>query len=173
MGRKKRIKNRGTEEKRVDINSVKKASATTSADLRASSLASSCWFYRLQERLRQDGWYIEWTDATQAGHAWEDMPYTHQEGPYKGEEIDRDKCLISYLSDDLMSEIAARNCFDVSPESVGGNRFMFDPDRDARKNIDAILHIFQECGCRISYSRRSDEVLIEWNIGGRCVREKN
>ena len=58
-----------------------------------------CGFYRLQTRLRAEGWYFECTDATAGGHAWEDMPMNHQEGPFKGMAIDLSKCLISFLQD--------------------------------------------------------------------------
>jgi len=36
--------------------------------------SGKCGFYRLQERLRRDGWYVEWAGASQFSHAWEDMP---------------------------------------------------------------------------------------------------
>ena len=52
-------------------------------------------FYLLQERLREEGWYVEWAAASQGGHFWEDMPFSHQVGPFAGMEIDADKCLFS------------------------------------------------------------------------------
>ena len=53
-------------------------------------------FYELQSRLRQLGWYFEWTYADQANHMWEDMPSCHEDGPFKGDWIDHAKTLVSY-----------------------------------------------------------------------------
>jgi hypothetical protein len=159
-----RNKNQTRNKNEADPNSVNKGFSESGIGLRASLPTSPCGFYRLQQRLREEGWYIEWTEATQAGHAWEDMDVFHQAGPYKGHEVDFDKCLISYIGDDLMREIAARKISSVSPESFGGNWFMFDPDGCAVENIKAITSIFEECGCRVREAARADEIWIEWDV---------
>jgi hypothetical protein len=58
-----------------------------------------CGFYRLQQRLRKEGWYIEWTGAEQLGHAWVDKPFVHPEGPFQGIKIDDAKCLLCCIGD--------------------------------------------------------------------------
>jgi hypothetical protein len=65
-------------------------------DLPASQ---KCGFYRLQQRLRQEGWYIEWTGAQQLSHAWVDKPVYHHEGPFEGTEIDDTKVLVCCVGD--------------------------------------------------------------------------
>jgi hypothetical protein len=56
-----------------------------------------CGFYKLQKVLREKGWYIEWTEASQGNHAWEDMPLDHEEGPFEGVKIDESKCLLTFV----------------------------------------------------------------------------
>lgn len=56
-------------------------------------------FYELQSRLRQLGWYFESTYAFQENHMWEDMPSCHEDGPFKGDDIDDAKTLVSYTGE--------------------------------------------------------------------------
>jgi hypothetical protein len=80
---------------------MKKENSESSARSRKTDLSvpEECGFYRLQKRLRDDGWYVEWTDEGQLMHAWEDMPGMHSEGPFKGMPIDDTKCLLSCVGD--------------------------------------------------------------------------
>lgn len=48
------------------------------------SKSMRCGFYRLQERLREEGWYVEFSKQSQGADAWESMPWIHQEGPFSG-----------------------------------------------------------------------------------------
>ena len=56
-----------------------------------------CGFYKLQKALREEGWYVEWKEASQGSHVWEDMPISHQEGPFEGINIDEGKCLLAFI----------------------------------------------------------------------------
>jgi hypothetical protein len=60
-----------------------------------------CGFYKLQDRLREEGWYLEWSQEVQGADAWEFMPTDHRDGPFKGQPIDEAKCLIA-LAPDLL-----------------------------------------------------------------------
>lgn len=63
------------------------------------SMPEECGFYRLQKRLRDEGWYVEWTDAVLLSHAWVDRPAYHNEGPFEGIEIDDTKCFVCCVGD--------------------------------------------------------------------------
>tara|TARA_B110000285_G_scaffold228077_1_gene290450 strand:- start:1171 stop:1536 length:366 start_codon:yes stop_codon:yes gene_type:complete len=95
-------------------------------------------FYELQSRLRQLGWYFEWTVADQENHIWEDMPSRHEDGPFKGDWIDDAKTLVS-----LTGERRSRQ---KRPKQYSGNDFFFLPE--AEQNVIEILPIIKESGCR-------------------------
>jgi RecJ-like exonuclease len=56
-------------------------------------------FRRLQERLREEGWYVGWNEPCCQSCAWGCLPYEHVEGPHKGEEVDFDKVLFNHSQD--------------------------------------------------------------------------
>lgn len=56
-------------------------------------------FYKLKERLQQEGWYVGWNEPCCQSCAWGCLPFEHEEGPHKGEEVDFDKCLFNYSQD--------------------------------------------------------------------------
>ena len=95
-------------------------------------------FYQLQSRLRQLGWYFEWTYADQENHMWEDMPSCHEDGPFKGDWIDDAKTLVSYTGE--------RRSRQKRPEQYSGNDFYFLAE--AEQNVITILPIIEESGCR-------------------------
>ena len=59
-----------------------------------------CRFYVLQKKLREEGWYVEWSPASDGGDAWVDVPAVHEEGPFEGLEIDQNKCLLAFTNFD-------------------------------------------------------------------------
>jgi len=92
----------------------------------------------LQDRLRELGWYFEWTTAAQENHMWEDMPTHHHDGPFKGDWIDDTKTLVSYTGE--------RRSRQLRPEQYSGNEFIFLPE--AEQNVIEILPIIVDAGCR-------------------------
>ena len=62
-------------------------------------MSAQCSFYEFQKKLRELGWYVEWTYASQESHIWEDMPFEHEVGPFEGEEIHQGKVLVSFTGD--------------------------------------------------------------------------
>jgi len=56
-------------------------------------------FYRLQERLREEGWFVQWGMPCCQTCAWGDIPFEHEEGPFKGESVDLDKVLMNHEQD--------------------------------------------------------------------------
>ena len=178
---------------------IKKKAVANKAIPEKNTIAK-CGFYRLQKRLREAGWYVEWTYALQGGHAWEDMPMRHQEGPHKGLDIDMTKCLISFTGDpfdrleypddmsdeeheewhekidgrlsegdmDGVAELTGHDWVnrlqDASPESWGGNEFMFNGCDEGLANLIEILPLIEECGCSYkNYNPASGDIDIRWD----------
>ena len=65
---------------------------------------------KLFERLRQDGWYCGWGLACCQSCAWDDVPFEHEVGPFKGESIDFDKCLFNHEQDCEMRVLKSVKC---------------------------------------------------------------
>jgi hypothetical protein len=53
----------------------------------------------LFDRLREEGWYCGWGLACCQSCAWDDVPFEHEVGPFKGKDIDFDKCLFNHEQD--------------------------------------------------------------------------
>lgn len=56
-------------------------------------------FRKLQERLTAEGWFVGWNLPCCQSCAWGDLPWKHEEGPHKGEEIDLSKVLFNHSQD--------------------------------------------------------------------------
>ena len=56
-------------------------------------------FRKLQERLREEGWYVGWNEPCCQSCAWSCIPFEHEIGPYKGKEVDLDKVLFNHSQD--------------------------------------------------------------------------
>jgi len=56
-------------------------------------------FRKLQERLREEGWFVEWNMPCCQSCAWGELPYEHEVGPFKGKEVDFSKVLFNHSQD--------------------------------------------------------------------------
>ena len=56
-------------------------------------------FYSLQERLREQGWFVEWNMPCCQSCAWAEIPNDHQAGPFQGQDIDLSKVLFNHSQD--------------------------------------------------------------------------
>lgn len=56
-------------------------------------------FRQLQERLREQGWFVEWNMPCCQSCAWAEIPSKHEVGPFKGQEIDLSKVLFNHTQD--------------------------------------------------------------------------
>lgn len=122
-------------------------------------------FSLLQSRLRALGWYVERTDAIQGSHAWEDMPFEHQDGPFTGVAIDMDKVLISYIDDEQLQRLEEGSNEEGSGASNSqpqGEYFMYNDSSEAEDNLVSIKYIFDGCGCTLG-EPEGDQVWIEWS----------
>lgn len=56
-------------------------------------------FRILQQRLRKEGWYVDWNLPCCQSCAWSCLPFEHEEGPCKGKEVDFHKVLFNHSQD--------------------------------------------------------------------------
>ena len=133
----------------------------------------------LFERLREEGWYCGWAHMCCSNCAWMDVPTYHEEGPFKGEEVDLDKCLFNHEQDcededayEDMDEDAYEEMLDeqdgacfitLSPDQLGESCFNFSPNKTGVANLKAILPIIEECGCTYNWNGKGDTTIsINW-----------
>ena len=53
----------------------------------------------LFDRLREEGWYCGWGLMCCSSCAWAEVPYEHEIGPFKGQEVDLSKVLFNHEQD--------------------------------------------------------------------------
>lgn len=122
-------------------------------------------FRRLQKRLTEEGWYVGWGGLCCQSCAWATLPDEHEEGPFKGQEIDFSKVLFNheqdcedynddYDDDDESFEDSPMKI--LSPEEQSESLFCFDGSKSGVENLTAIIPIIEECGCEIKWSGRKD-----------------
>jgi len=56
-------------------------------------------FRLMQERLRAEGWFVEWGMACCQSCAWGDVPPEHEVGPFIGHEVEQSKILMNHEQD--------------------------------------------------------------------------
>jgi hypothetical protein len=56
-------------------------------------------FRKLQERLREQGWFVEWNMPCCQTCAWGELPWKHEVGAFKGKELDYSKVLFNHSQD--------------------------------------------------------------------------
>ena len=88
--------------------------------LRASRMNG---FRLLQERLRAEGWFVEWGMVCCQSCAWSDIPFEHEAGPFEGQEVDFDKVLFNHEQDCQV------DCL-VECESCDGEGYLAENDDD-------------------------------------------
>jgi len=140
-------------------------------------------FYRLKERLQQEGWYIGWALPCCQTCAWQELPYEHEEGPFKGETLDWTKllfsheqdCMVDYEYDEtndvrIFPDGKTEDDYDCvtfphyKPEETSGSLFCFNGDDEGIKNLINIIPLIEECGCKIQWNKSGDSrPYINWN----------
>jgi hypothetical protein len=61
-------------------------------------------FRKLQSRLQEEGWYVGWGLMCCQSCAWAEVPYEHEVGPFKGQEVDFSKVLFNHEQDCQMED---------------------------------------------------------------------
>lgn len=125
-------------------------------------------FRMLQERLREEGWYVGWGLSCCQACAWGDVPFEHEEGPFKGQDVDLSKVLFNHEqdceNDEWMDDLSDEELDDYegpmvifSPEEQNNSTFCFSGNKEGVENLKAILPIIKECGCEIYWNGKGDQ----------------
>ena len=56
-------------------------------------------FAKMQEALRAEGWFVEWNMPCCQSCAWGSIPFEHEVGPFKGQQVDLSKVLFNHSQD--------------------------------------------------------------------------
>jgi hypothetical protein len=139
-------------------------------------------FYKLKERLEQEGWFVGWGLPCCQSCAWGDVPYEFEEPhPFAGQRVDLCKVLFNHEQDCqididefdeetdepiLPDEYAGRE-YDMfpsyTPEEQKYSTFCFAGDAEGVKNLKAILPIIVECGCEWEWNMKGNQrIEISW-----------
>lgn len=141
-------------------------------------------FYKMKERLEQEGWHVGWAQGYMQSDGWWDCP----------DDADLDKCLFNIIQDvenyDYIEEgeEALRKEFGISeddeeteefldaldelyedagdehltPEQVDGSHFCFANT----KTLKEIIPIIEECGCEVDWDgKKGTRPYISWSNG--------
>lgn len=136
-------------------------------------------FRRLQQRLQQEGWYVGWALPCCQSCAWGSLPFEHEDGPFKGQDVDFNKVLFNHEQDCqiecdwddndeiILSENISAEDYDTfphnSPEEQTSSMFCFAGDPEGVKNLTAVLPLIEESGCTYSWSGTGDQrIEIAW-----------
>jgi hypothetical protein len=133
---------------------------------------------KLFDRLRQEGWYCGWAESCCQTCAWADLPFEHEIGPFKGEDVDFSKCLFNHEQDCENEEWcvdASDDEFDnyvydgegtvetYSSDEMSNSSFCFGGDKKGVKNLKEILPIIEEMGCTYRWNQKGDQrISIDW-----------
>ena len=99
-------------------------------------------FARMQEALRAEGWFVEWNMPCCQSCAWGAIPYEHEVGPFKGQEVDLDKVLFNH-SQDCEVYVEGEECTECHGEGIVENPD-YDTDQLAEEHDDD-LDEFIDC----------------------------
>lgn len=126
-------------------------------------------FRKLQERLRQEGWYVDWALPCCQSCAWGSLPFEHEEGPFKGQNIDLTKVLFNHEQDCEIDQYwdkedpSEASCY--SPEEQNSSMFCFSGNDQGVENLIAILPLIEESGCSYGWSGTGDQrIEISWEL---------
>lgn len=132
----------------------------------------------LFDRLREDGWYCGWAEPCCQSCAWDCLPFEHEIGPFKGEDVDFSKCLFNHEQDcenEEWCEDASEDEIDdyvydgegtmetYSSDEMSNSSFCFGADKKGIKNLKEILPIIEEMGCTYRWNQKGDQrISIDW-----------
>lgn len=149
-------------------------------------------FARLQERLREEGWFVQWKMPCCQTCAWAELPFEHPEGPFEGKEIDFSKVLFNHEQDceaddeyDVCGECMGEGEIDDGDESIyceacdgsgeiyepryleaheaSGSMFCFDGNKKGTQNLVDILPLIEESGCSWHWDKSgTTRIEISW-----------
>lgn len=137
-------------------------------------------FYKLKQRLQEQGWYVAWAHPCCQTCAWQEVPYEHPDGPNEGKELDWNKLLFNheqdcnmeceydeendeYILPDGMTKDDYCTFPTYKPEQTSGSLFCFNGDEQGVKNLLEVLPIIEESGCTWSWNKTGNaRIYIGW-----------
>lgn len=137
-------------------------------------------FYKLKQRLQEQGWYVAWAHPCCQTCAWQEVPYEHPDGPNQGKELDSNKLLFNheqdcnmeceydeendeYILPDGMTRDDYCTFPTFKPEQTSGSLFCFNGDEQGVKNLIEVLPIIEECGCTWGWNKAGNSrIYIGW-----------
>jgi hypothetical protein len=137
-------------------------------------------FYKLKQRLQEQGWYVAWAHPCCQTCAWQEVPYEHPDGPNEGKELDWNKLLFNheqdcnmeceydeendeYILPDGMTKDDYCTFPTYKPEQTSGSLFCFNGDEQGVKNLIEVLPIIEESGCTWSWNKTGNaRIYIGW-----------
>lgn len=137
-------------------------------------------FYKLKQRLQEQGWYVAWAHPCCQTCAWQEVPYEHPDGPNVGKELDWNKLLFNheqdcnmeceydeendeYILPDGMTKDDYCTFPTYKPEQTSGSLFCFNGDEQGVKNLIEVLPIIEESGCTWSWNKTGNaRIYIGW-----------
>ena len=137
-------------------------------------------FYKLKQRLQEQGWYVAWAHPCCQTCAWQEVPYEHPDGPNEGNKLDWNKLLFNheqdcnmeceydeendeYILPDGMTKDDYCTFPTYKPEQTSGSLFCFNGDEQGVKNLIEVLPIIEESGCTWSWNKTGNaRIYIGW-----------
>jgi len=137
-------------------------------------------FYKLKQRLQEQGWYVAWAHPCCQTCAWQEVPYEHPDGPNEGNKLDWNKLLFNheqdcnmeceyddekdeYILPDGMTKDDYCTFPTHKPEQTTGSLFCFNGDEQGVKNLIEVLPIIEESGCTWSWNKTGNaRIYIGW-----------
>ena len=138
-------------------------------------------FRNLQQNLQKEGWYVGWALPCCQTCAWQEIPYQHEEGVFKGQSIDLSKVLFNHEQDCSMDceydeekdeyvlpEGMTKDDYSTfpchKPEQTNGSLFCFSGDDKGLQNLIDILPMIKESGCKVRWNKSANtRIYIYWD----------
>ncbi len=137
-------------------------------------------FRKMQQQLQEAGWYVAWALPCCQSCAWESIPLEHEDGPFKGQDIDLDRVLFNheqdcqleceydeeadkYILPEGMTEDDYSTFPHTTPEEQSSSLFSFSATEQGVKNLISVLPIIKEAGCTVRWNKNpNSRIQIIW-----------
>lgn len=137
-------------------------------------------FQKMKDALQAQGWYVAWAHPCCQTCAWQEIPASHPDGPYEGQDINFDKLLFNHEQDCQMDceyneekgeyvlpEGMTHDDYctfpTYIPEHTKGSYFCFNGQDNGLQNLIDALPIIKSAGCQIDWNQKSDSrIFIRW-----------
>lgn len=152
--------------------------ATT--NLAGANMTDTHPFAVMKNLLQEQGWYVGWALPCCQTCAWQEVPYEHIDGPFKGQRIDSNKILFNHEQDCQMNceydeskdeyilpEGMTRDDYCTIPafkfQDTKGSLFCFNSDELGLKNLIDAIPVIKSSGCTVEWNKQPNtRIYIGW-----------